>query len=311
MGPAVGNSFAAFTVLVLPGLAGFLVWEFKENWRLYRATRPRMLRPIAIGHHGETMASLLRPGFHSGTIPKLFTRVRRAAWRGDERAVARHKDALHHVEEAIATFVERQLVSMLNEVSAFRASDVALHQVEIGSTRVRISLVCPSVSDGVATIRFERQGGWLVASVPRPGWIDRLADAQQRIFEVALAGFYKLAGVDLVREQLEHALEGADGSGTPPRYDIVDEGLLVWPGHELDSEVVYDLRKARPKPRLRGAPPGGEVADLRHRHAVFGREPLLWAVWSTTWFEIARGDMPRPVVVGPRLLLERPSSAAA
>ena len=67
------------TVLVLPGLAGFLVWELKENWKLYRASRAKELGPRAIGHHGETVGRLLRPGFHSGTIPKLFTKLRRAA----------------------------------------------------------------------------------------------------------------------------------------------------------------------------------------------------------------------------------------
>ncbi len=34
-----------FTIThLIPGAAGFLVWEFKENWRLYRANRPRTLR---------------------------------------------------------------------------------------------------------------------------------------------------------------------------------------------------------------------------------------------------------------------------
>ena len=62
----------------IPGAAGFLVWEFKENWRLYRANRPATLRPEVIGHHGETMLRLLKPGFHSGTLPKLFAKLRRA-----------------------------------------------------------------------------------------------------------------------------------------------------------------------------------------------------------------------------------------
>ena len=80
MGPTLGVSFAAFTMLVLPGLAGFLVWEFKENWRLYRRTRAKTLREVSFGHHGETMVQLLKPGLHSGTIPKRFTKLRRAAW---------------------------------------------------------------------------------------------------------------------------------------------------------------------------------------------------------------------------------------
>src|SRR5258708_31508940 len=98
LGATLGVSFAAFTVLVLPGLAGFLVWEFKENWRLYRKTRPTALHEVSIGQHGETMVGFLKPGFHSGTIPKRFTKLRRAAWKADERGVAKHRHQLHQLD---------------------------------------------------------------------------------------------------------------------------------------------------------------------------------------------------------------------
>ena len=39
-----------------PGVFGFLVWELKENWRLYEANRSETLRPVIVGDHGETMA---------------------------------------------------------------------------------------------------------------------------------------------------------------------------------------------------------------------------------------------------------------
>jgi hypothetical protein len=300
MGSAMGNSFAAFTVIVLPGLAGFLVWELKENWKLYTATRAKALKPLAIGHHGETMASFLKPGFHSGTIPKIYTRLRRAAWKSDERGVAKQRQALHHVEEAVERFVDRQLVSMLNEVAAFRATDVALHHVEIGSNRVQISLACPSVAAEVAVIRFELQSGWLVVSLADPGWSAQLADDQRRIFEIALAGFYKLSGVDLVREQLEHAL--AASTSVPPPYDIADEGLVVWPAGGFEIEAVYDLRSAKLTPTVRGADFDGELFDLGGRHAMFGRESVFWSVWATTWLQIARGEEPMRIVAGPSLL---------
>nr|MBA2538148.1 hypothetical protein [Deltaproteobacteria bacterium] len=235
---AAASAFAAFNVIMLPGLAGFLVWEFKENWRLYRATRPKVMTAQVIGHHGETMVAFMKPGFHSGTIPKLYTKLRRAAWKDDERGVAKHTEGLHHVEEAVATFVDRQLVSMLNEVPSFKPTDVAVKHVEIGSNRVQVELICPSVMRGThdhTTIRFEQQSGWLVASIPEPGWLAALDDNHRKIFEIALSGFYKLSGVELAREQLETALQG-DGSAPPP-YDISDEGLLVWPAGAYDSEV--------------------------------------------------------------------------
>lgn len=300
LGPTLGAGFAGFTILVLPGLAGFLVWELKENWKLYRKTRPKLLAPLSIGHHGESMVGFMKPGFHSGTIPKLYTKLRRAAWHDDERGVAKHREGLHHVEDAVHKFVDRELVSMLNEVGAFQATDVALHHVTLGSNRVQIAVACPSIGREPATIRFEQQSGWLVANLPEPGWIARLSPDQRRIFEIALAGFYKLCGVDIVREQLEHVLRGS--AETAPAYDVADEGIVVWPGKRYDTEVVYDLRSRRALPTLRGEPYQGAMPDLLAGHAVFAREKLYWSVWTTAWQEIARGDSPTPLMVGPSLI---------
>ena len=48
------KTYATTIAFLIPGIFGFLVWELKENWRLYGANRPRQLKPVPIGHHGET-----------------------------------------------------------------------------------------------------------------------------------------------------------------------------------------------------------------------------------------------------------------
>jgi hypothetical protein len=300
-GSRFADGFAAFTVLVLPGLAGFLVWELQANWQLYRATRPKTLRPIAIGHHGETVSRYLRPGFHSGTIPKLFTKLRRAAWQHDTRGAAKAKESLHHVEEPILLFAERHLASMLNEVNAFDGHEVSAAEVSIGSNRIQIELACPSLAPDAAVLRIELQSGWIVAGIAEPGWLVKLDATQREVFEIALAGFYKLAAVDVVREQIEHLL--ADGrDAAPPAYDFGDEGLLVWPGRGFETELVYDFRSRRVRSHVRGAPLASEPLALRGKHAVFGKEPLYSSVWMTTWQQIARGEHPIPVIAGPSLM---------
>jgi hypothetical protein len=308
MGRALGTSFAAFTVFVIPGIAGFLVWELKENWKLYRETRPKTLREVSIGHHGETLVGFLKPGFHSGTIPKRFTRLRRAAWKSDERAVARHREALHHLEEAIHKFADRELVSMLSEAAAFRCADIAAGSVTIGSNRAQIELVCPSRSPQAARIVFEHTTGWTVASVPQRGWIDRLDDVEHHIFETALAGFYKRAGVDLVREQLEQVLAGDD---EPPPYDLPADSLIVWPGRGYQTEAVYDLRAPSPTPKLSGEPWAGELPSLAGRHALYFRELLGWASWTKVWEQLARGEQPMQIILGPPLVRRPPLRATA
>src|SRR5262249_21602754 len=97
IGPPSAKAVAAVHVFLLPGIFGFLAWELKENWRLYRANQPKTLRPDVIGHHGETMRRFLRPGFHSGTVPKLYRKLRRAERKRDGSAARRQREALHHV----------------------------------------------------------------------------------------------------------------------------------------------------------------------------------------------------------------------
>ena len=113
LGTVIADAIAAPTVLFLPGVFGFLVWELRSNWRLYEANRPATLGPLAVGSHGETVVRFLRPAFHSGTLPKRFARLRRALRAGRDRAAAKHREALHHVEEAIRRLVERDFAGLL------------------------------------------------------------------------------------------------------------------------------------------------------------------------------------------------------
>ena len=70
LGDVRANTIVWSTIWLIPGVFGFLVWELKENWRLYASNRPRHLKPVPIGRHGEPLLRLLRPGIHSGTLPQ-------------------------------------------------------------------------------------------------------------------------------------------------------------------------------------------------------------------------------------------------
>ncbi|MBA3539890.1 MAG: hypothetical protein H0T79_09695, partial [Deltaproteobacteria bacterium] len=304
VGLALARSLAGFTVFVFPGLAGFLVWELKANWFLYRATRARTLAPTVFGSHGETMVGLMKPGFHSGTIPKLFAKLRRATWKADERSIAKQEQGLHHVEEGLWKFVDRELVSLLNESQSFKTTDVAVKHVTIASNRIQVELACPSVDARVAMITLEQQSGWLVAGISDPGWIDHLDDHQRRIFEIALAGFYKLAAVDLVREQLEVVLGGRSIA-----YDISGEGLVAWPGDGYQTEVIYDLHSPG-KATVRGPSLAVQPPRFDDRRALYHRESMPWSTWAATWEQLAAGQSPPRIVVGPELLPPRSQAAS-
>ena len=123
------NAIVAPTVLLIPGVFGFIAWELKENFKLYRASRGKALPEAVIGAHGETMTALLVPGFHSGTLPKLFARLRHAARREDEAehaargqaprkrakgegARGRFREGGAELEGALRHFVEREMLCL-------------------------------------------------------------------------------------------------------------------------------------------------------------------------------------------------------
>jgi hypothetical protein len=278
LGPVVANAVGATTVVLLPGVFGFLVWEFKENWQLYRGDPRRPLKPVRVGHHGESMGALLRPGFHSGTVPKLYAKLRRAAARGDGSA-GKHHEAVHHCAEAVKQFVEREWVGLLKTTPRWRHGAVSVGAVELGSNRVRVELRAPGVGPASAWLVFEEQSGWILASLARaPSWIDALDAEGRAVLEAALGGLYARADVQLVREQIEAEL----GADVP--YDIADEGLVVWPGPGYGTEVVYDLgARATMRPAVRGEPPARPPAELAAARVRFARELVSWEAWVAVW----------------------------
>jgi hypothetical protein len=314
VGKAVAGAAAAFVIFFLPGLAGFLVWELKENWKLYRANRPATLRPVTVGSHGETVLHLMKPGFHSGTLPKLYAKLRRKKARGARK----QREALGHVEEYLRRFVERDLLSVLAGSPTWGASTpLHLGTVRPGTNRIRFELCCPRLPGDSVRLDFEERSGRLVAGFARAGgaggdvpaegpaaapWLAHLGPEQVLALRDALAGFYKLAGVDLVREQVEDALP----SGAA--YDVTDEGLAVWPGPGFASVAVYELGDG---PELTARPPEGaapvNLPALRPEQLRFDRVPVLWDDWVETWeLDLAgRGHEP-PLALGVRLLPRAP-----
>ena len=58
--------------IILPNAPGTIDADYRGEVCVILAN----LGPEPVGSHGETVARLLRPGFHSGTVPKLFARLK-------------------------------------------------------------------------------------------------------------------------------------------------------------------------------------------------------------------------------------------
>jgi hypothetical protein len=264
----------------IPGVFGFLVWEFKENWRLYAANRPATLRPVVVGHHGETVPRLLRPGLHSGTIPKLFAKLRRAEKKHDQKRLQRFHDGLHHNEEAVRHLVERELAAYLNMCPTWPYGPVMVPTIHVATNRIRIELACPRTGDDRAVLTLEEQSGWLLAGILDPGWTTEITAEAGKILWLASKGFCKSAGVDLLFEQVDEAL-----SGMP--FDVADGKLLAWPDKGFTTEIWYDLNEwpvmhPRPAVHAKGLP------TLDANEVEFRRRPIGWLKWVAQWDEAAR-----------------------
>ena len=209
MDAKLADTVALILGFLIPGIFGFLVWELRENWRLYRANQSPELEPVSIGHHGETLVRFLKPGFHSGTLPKLFARLRRAersAQRtGDWKRLRKHWLALHRAEEELRHFLDRELLSLLATSAAWKGPPLNTGAIRLATNCIRISLSCPEQCDRDMLLAFELRDNGLVAHLVEPGWLLELSPGPLQVFAVALAGLYKMAGVDRVQERPDEA----------------------------------------------------------------------------------------------------------
>ena len=159
----VAYPLVTLTIILLPGLFGFLVWELKENWKLYEANHreqlpspdteqePRVaVEPASVGAHAETMRRLMCRGFHSGTLPKRFDRLRKVIHEQlrDDRAypkrLRRCQRQIEEVAQAIEVFVDREFSFALRE--RCRNPNCTLTRVETNIPRLATELVEISVA---------------------------------------------------------------------------------------------------------------------------------------------------------------------
>jgi hypothetical protein len=135
-----------------------------------------------------------------------------------------------------------------------------------------------------------------LADIAENGWLP--ADPEQAaVVELALTGFYKQAGVDLNREQIESNIACW-------AYDVADEGLVIWPEGDYATKAVYDLRDGPVlRPLVVARPPRGDLPMLRTDQLLFRTCPVEWSAWVEAWERDQAGtELPKPLAPGVRVL---------
>ncbi|MEE2755352.1 MAG: hypothetical protein VYA30_01770 [Myxococcota bacterium] len=283
-GVVIGNAVATATVVLLPGVFGFLVWEFKSNWRLYQANQGGGFKTEIIGDHSETMLRFMKPGFHSGTLPSLYQKLRRAQSLEQSKKRIKFEDGLHHVEAAIRRFTERFLLKSLSMAPSPALWRTKISKIGLSSRRITVE-IARGPDEKPFQVAFEEKSGWLVVGILQPGWVGTLDGPGTGWFTAALTGYYKLAGVDLVREHLEHEL------GLDDAYDIRRGQVVMWRPESAEKAAVFDLRTASS---------GGPNPGLFEKtgELFFSRKSLQWSSWVQFW----RGNEPDGVLVEHQML---------
>ncbi len=176
----------------IPGIFGFCVWELKENWRLYEANRPRRLRPLPVGHHGETVYALLTPGFHSGTIPAAFEKARAALVRerhtGRVAKVRKALDDLHHADGAVRKLIDRELLALPRMTRAWAGVTASVGAVHLGLQRITAEVVFAGHEARPTVLEFARIDRVILGRVSARGALDRLTTEQQAVWNQAMKG---------------------------------------------------------------------------------------------------------------------------
>jgi hypothetical protein len=193
----------------IPGVFGFMAWELKENWKLYGKNRASRLRPVMLGSHGETMRGLLRPGFHSGTVPKLFRKLRHA---GRSKSTWFHND-LEHSVEGIHRFIQRELIHLLHNTPNWGDLQIAIGNIRFGCQRLTLELVAPDLGYDAFVLAFENIDNRIEAHIEQVGWADKLNEPQREAFVAALRGVLDMTAVERINNRDRDELPTPLGDG--------------------------------------------------------------------------------------------------
>jgi hypothetical protein len=140
-------------------------------------------------------------------------------------------------------------------------------------------------------LTLQEKANWLAGRTEMPSWFDRLAPEQARALTVAITGFYKMSGVELVYDQIDECF----APDVPP-YELCDVGLEVRNSRDSDETVVYDLRSSPEQTPLVSPTTPSSLPTIDRQRLVFAASPIRWAQWVDLWErEGRRAGSHRPI----------------
>jgi len=228
------------------------------------------------------MVRLLRPGIHSGTLPKLFAKLRRAERRthdhAGEKGAFKRLEALHHVEESVRRFIERDFIALLDQSRSLRDAAIEAGEIHLATNRIRIELrssgpLAEASRPGAGVwIELDQRHDALIAAIEGPGWLPGLSEEQTHVLTVATIGLFQMCGVDWVRVLPDpHPHSGGR---------LAELATVPSPGRLASAEGHEELFS---RERTGPAPLPGDSAPAAIALYPFTTVLVTWRRWVEAW----------------------------
>jgi hypothetical protein len=169
--------------------------------------------------------------------------------------------------------VERDVLALLEQCPGWVRPTLQLGAIRLASNLVRIELVHADFPGIVVRLAIAEEGRRLVAHMEDLGWARLLPPVRLVTLGWALAGLYKFAGVDLVREQVQACLPAG-------ALWTIRDGALVVRFDPDGPESTYNLDQEKV---LHAQPGDALVPALDPECILFARTPIRWRTWVDGW----------------------------
>jgi hypothetical protein len=296
--PIVVDLWLTFVFAVIqfgiPGICGFVAWELKNNWKLYRRSAAKQVKAAAVTGHGEDVLRLLKAGFHAGAIPKLFANIRQATSygvkSGDWSVLNRLQRQKHHLCEEISLFAEREFkaeftnnVRIAREIVAIEIGEVkiALHKIIIP---VHIDMQPEGRLD--FAIHYQLKSHILFGYV-RPPMLHKAPAELEIYIGFALFVFWKKSGIHMSKEMTDFYVR--QEINLEKRYEIAYHTekanllMLLTPRYsfKVAARVSYNMENDYIQPEI-VQPLFGQNLDkpLRRDRLLFKYRELTWEIYN-------------------------------
>ncbi|MDF1667619.1 MAG: hypothetical protein P1V97_38130, partial [Planctomycetota bacterium] len=275
----------ALVVSFLPAaFLTFVIWELKENRKLFFLNRPPEITAAPITKQGQTLSDILNPSNYGNTLPAIYAKLRKfereAQLTGDWIHSRRQRELLEDINSSLRQFLKREFLPVLSHCVHWKDKPLLISDIRLGHNNIFVKFD-KADSKFTMTLLYEWASGWVRTQVLDQEGSEDLNEDQRHSFESALLGLYKKSGVDLVHSQIEKCLEQFP---VPVSHQIIQKGVKVWPSGKMEEAVLYRLEEGVPSdPEFSyslNTPTWNPPKDVQF---YFPNVDLNWQRWTDLW----------------------------